>query len=259
MKIGTERIREIVQTLRNFSRLDEAQMKSVDIHSGIDSTLVILRDRLKAKPGHPTIEVIKEYGDLPDIECYAGQLNQVFMNLLANAIDALENAIETGVIGERSPQIRIRTELIEATANPQIKPPIYAQNTYPQSDKIQGNQQPSDRQQNERAIVKNNDNGSGIPAELQKRLFDPFFTTHPVGKGTGLGLSISYQIIVEKHRGKLDCNSTLGEGTEFVISLPIKQTKPQSTQANMVESSKISKNSESSKSRIDIAQYYLPE
>ena len=259
MKIGTERIREIVQTLRNFSRVDEAQMKSVDLHSGIDSTLVILRDRLKAKPGHPTIEVIKDYGDLPDIECYPGQLNQVFMNLLANAIDALENAIENGVIGERSPQIRIRTELIEATANPQIKPPIYVQNTYPQSDNIQGNQQPSDRLNNERAIVKIIDNGSGIPEELQKRLFDPFFTTKPVGKGTGLGLSISYQIIVEKHRGKLDCNSTLGEGTEFVISLPIKQTKPQSTQANMVESSKISKNSESSKSRIDIAQYYLPE
>lgn len=233
MRMGTERIQEIVQALRNFSRLDEAQMKSVDIHSGIESTLLILRDRLKAKPGYPTIEVIKEYGNLPKIECYAGQLNQVFMNLLANAIDALENAVETGLIGERSPTIWIRTELSQANANPQIKPPLFA--NAGQNGNQPGKQEPMDPLNSERAIIRIIDNGSGIPEELQKRLFDPFFTTKPVGKGTGLGLSISYQIIVEKHRGKLECISTLGSGTEFVISLPVQQTKPQATEGNLAK------------------------
>lgn len=233
MRMGTERIQEIVQALRNFSRLDEAQMKSVDIHSGIESTLLILRDRLKAKPGYPTIEVIKEYGNLPKIECYAGQLNQVFMNLLANAIDALENAVETGLIGERSPTIWIRTELSQANANPQIKPPLFA--NAGQNGNQPGKQEPMDPLNSERAIVRIIDNGSGIPEELQKRLFDPFFTTKPVGKGTGLGLSISYQIIVEKHRGKLECISTLGSGTEFVISLPVQQTKPQAREGNLAK------------------------
>lgn len=214
MRIGTERIREIVQTLRNFSRLDEAQMKSVDIHSGIDSTLLILRDRLKAKPGHPTIEVIKDYGDLPEVECYAGQLNQVFMNLLANAIDALENAIETGVIGERSPTIWIRTEVKRGTVNQAIS--VNAQEQYSSRVIV-----PS----SDRAMIRIIDNGHGIPEPIQRRLFDPFFTTKPVGKGTGLGLSISYQIVVNKHSGTLDCLSTPGDGTEFVISLPLRQSK----------------------------------
>jgi two-component system, NtrC family, sensor kinase len=218
MRIGTERIKEIVQTLRNFSRLDEAQMKSVDIHSGIDSTLLILRDRLKAKPGHPTIEVIKDYGDLPAVECYAGQLNQVFMNLLANAIDALENAIETGVIGERSPTIWIRTAVKRGIPNEPISGKDreeYANTVIvPSSD---------------RAMIRIIDNGSGVSEAVQRRLFDPFFTTKPVGKGTGLGLSISYQIVVEKHHGTLDCISTLGQGTEFVISLPLRQSLPAPT------------------------------
>ncbi len=213
MRIGTERIREIVQILRNFSRLDEAQMKSVDIHAGLDSTLLILRDRLKAKPGHPTISVIKDYGNLPAVECYAGQLNQVFMNLLANAIDALENAIETGVIGKRSPTIWIRTEIKRGIPNEPISGngrQQYANTVIvPSSD---------------RAIIRIIDNGPGIPEAVQRRLFDPFFTTKPVGKGTGLGLSISYQIVVEKHHGTLDCISTPGEGTEFVISLPLRQS-----------------------------------
>jgi len=227
MRIGTERIREIVQTLRNFSRVDEAQMKSVDIHSGIDSTLLILRDRLKAKPGHPTIEVIKDYGDLPEIECYPGQLNQVFMNLLANAIDALETAIETKVIGERSPTIWIRTEVKRGVPNEQISGNGQEQygNTVivPSSD---------------RAMIRIIDNGSGVSEAVQRRLFDPFFTTKPVGKGTGLGLSISYQIVVEKHHGTLDCISTLGKGSEFVISLPLRQslqgqTRERSPQASL--------------------------
>jgi signal transduction histidine kinase len=214
MRIGTERIREIVQTLRNFSRLDEAHMKSVDIHSGIDSTLLILRDRLKAKPGHPTISVIKEYGDLPEVECYPGQLNQVFMNLLANAIDALENAIETGVIAQRSPTIWIRTEVKRGTVNQDIS--VNAQEQYSSRVIV-----PS----SDRAMIRIIDNGPGIPDPIQRRLFDPFFTTKPVGKGTGLGLSISYQIVVSKHSGTLDCLSTPGDGTEFVISLPLRQSK----------------------------------
>ncbi len=214
MRIGTERIREIVQTLRNFSRLDEAHMKSVDIHSGIDSTLLILRDRLRAKPGHPTISVIKEYGDLPEVECYPGQLNQVFMNLLANAIDALENAIETGVIAQRSPTIWIRTEVKRGTVNQDIS--VNAQEQYSSRVIV-----PS----SDRAMIRIIDNGSGIPDPIQRRLFDPFFTTKPVGKGTGLGLSISYQIVINKHSGTLDCLSTPGDGTEFVISLPLRQSK----------------------------------
>lgn len=235
MRMGTERIKEIVQALRNFSRLDEAQMKSVDIHSGIDSTLLILRDRLKAKPEHPTIEVIKEYGDVPKIECYAGQLNQVFMNLLTNAIDALEDAVETGLMDKRTPTIWIRTELSKANANPEIKPQLFVNCTCGQNGNKQGNQEPIAPLNSDRVIVRIIDNGTGIPEELQKRLFDPFFTTKPVGKGTGLGLSISYQIIVEKHRGKLECISTLGSGTEFIISLPIQQTKLQATEANIVK------------------------
>lgn len=184
MKVGAERITEIVRSLRNFSRLDESEMKAVDIHEGIDSTLLILQHRLLAKPGFPEIQIIKEYGNLPLVECFAGQLNQVFINILANAIDALEEGVGYGVW--ETPQIRIRTELTT----------------------------------NKHVIIRIADNGSGIPETVQKRLFDPFFTTKPVGKGTGLGLSISYQIVAEKHKGKLQCISSPGEGAEFVIIIP---------------------------------------
>ncbi|MEM6755106.1 MAG: ATP-binding protein, partial [Cyanobacteria bacterium P01_C01_bin.38] len=192
MKEGTSRIKEIVLSLRNFSRLDEAEFKRVDIHSGIDATLMILHNRLKAKSTHPEIEIIKEYSSLPLIECYPGQLNQVFMNILANAIDALDDYNSKSTIEEirlNPNYIKITTELI---ANKQIRISIC-------------------------------DNGIGIPEKIKSKLFDPFFTTKEVGKGTGLGLSISYQIIVEKHRGKLFCNSTPGKGTEFVIEIPMVQ------------------------------------
>ncbi|MEL7242371.1 MAG: PAS domain S-box protein [Cyanobacteria bacterium J06573_2] len=192
MKEGTTRIKDIVLSLRNFSRLDEAEFKQVDIHSGIDSTLMILHNRLKAKSTHPEIKIIKEYGDLPPVECFPGQLNQVFMNILANAIDALEDCNSKRAIEEiklNSNFIKITTEL---TANKYIKISI-------------------------------SDNGFGIPQKIKSKLFDPFFTTKEVGKGTGLGLSISYQIIVEKHRGKLYCNSKFGHGTEFVIEIPLQQ------------------------------------
>lgn len=192
MKVGAERIQKIVLSLRNFSRMDEAEMKDVDIHEGIDSTLIILQNRLKAKPGQCAIEIIKEYNTLPLVECYVGQLNQVFMNLLTNALDALEEHLDRQPAN--SPEkmtgvIRICTQLLNSK---QIRISIA-------------------------------DNGPGIPEEIQRRLFDPFFTTKPVGKGTGLGLSISYQIVTEKHGGSLQCISVPGQGTEFVIEIPTQQ------------------------------------
>ncbi len=188
MKIGTDRIRQIVLSLRNFSRMDEADYKAVDVHEGIDSTLLILQHRFKNRPGHPAIDLIKEYGDLPPVECYAGQLNQVFMNVLVNAADALDQA--GGQKPERaSEQICIRTTALE-------------------------------RGWVEIAIA---DNGPGIPQNIIDRIFDPFFTTKPIGQGAGMGMSISYHIIVEKHHGKFECRSQPGEGTKFLIQIPIRQ------------------------------------
>ncbi|BAY07403.1 sensor histidine kinase [Calothrix sp. NIES-2098] len=187
MKVGTQRIRQIVLSLRNFSRMDEADFKAVDIHEGIDSTLMILQYRLKEKSERPAIQVVKNYGTLPLIECYPGQLNQVFMNILANAIDVLEQRIESK--DAPLPTITISTSLV---AEGWVKIAIA-------------------------------DNGGGMPEDVQKKVFNPFFTTKPVGKGTGMGMSISYQIVTEKHRGKLECCSIVGEGTEFVIEIPIQQ------------------------------------
>ncbi|BAZ36816.1 response regulator receiver sensor signal transduction histidine kinase (plasmid) [Calothrix sp. NIES-4101] len=193
MKIGTERIRQIVLSLRNFSRIDEADFKAVDIHEGIESTLMILQHRLKAKSESPEIQLIREYDKLPPVECYPGLLNQALMNILANAIDALEefNTKRTYQQIEDNPnRIIIRTSVINS-----------------QSIEI--------------SIA---DNGSGIPEHIQKRIFDPFFTTKPIGKGTGMGMSISYQIITEKHGGKLKFYSQPGQGTEFMIQIPIYQS-----------------------------------
>ncbi len=192
MKIGADRIREIVLTLRNFSRLDEAAMKAVNIHEGLDSTLVILQSRLKANPGPSAIQVVKHYGNLPEVECYAGALNQVFMNILNNAIDALVHYNKqqgSKEIQKFSSTIAISTEVLNR-------------------DWV-------------RIGIK--DNGSGMTEAVLSRLFDPFFTTKPVGEGTGLGLSIAYQIVVEKHGGRLNCFSQPGQGAEFVIEIPIRQ------------------------------------
>lgn len=191
MQLGTERIRQIVLSLRNFSRMDEAEFKAVDIHEGIDSTLLILQHRLKARPERPEIEIIKDYAVLPLVECYAGQLNQVFMNILVNSIDAIEEESagrKYQEIQAKLNQITIRTSVV-------------------------------DKRWVEVSIA---DNGTGIPAEVQQRVFDPFFTTKPLGKGTGMGMSISYQIITEKHGGKLKCFSVPGEGTEFIIQIPLR-------------------------------------
>ena len=194
MEVGTERIREIVLSLRNFSRLDEADYKEVDLHEGLDSTLMILQNRLKSKRNRPAIKVVKEYEKLPLVNCYAGQLNQVFMNIFSNGIDALEESFEKNLSsysGQSTPDfelsITIRTELLEENW----------------------------------VAIRIIDNGGGIEEEVLSKLFDPFFTTKPVGKGTGLGLSISYQIVVEKHGGKIECYSQINEGTEFLIKLPI--------------------------------------
>ena len=192
MKLGTDRIREIVLSLRNFSRLDEADFKAVDLHEGIDSTLLILQHRLKDHSDYPAIQVIRDYGSLPLVECYPSQINQVFMNVLANAIDALEdtNAKRTYQESEKShSQITIRTSIVDSKW---VKIAI-------------------------------SDNGTGMPESIRRRIFDPFFTTKAVGKGTGMGMPISYQIVTEKHGGKLDCFSILGEGTEFIIQIPVQQ------------------------------------
>ncbi|MEQ8756123.1 MAG: PAS domain S-box protein [Coleofasciculus sp. G1-WW12-02] len=196
---GAERIHQIILSLRNFSRLDEAELKSVDIHQGIESTLFILQHRLKKPGNRQEIQVIKEYGQLPQVTCYANQLNQVFMNILANAIDAIDSHSSPGVI-------TISTEV--AGANRQ-RPP---KNGSQQTDILK---------------IRITDNGIGISEEVQPQIFDPFFTTKPVGSGTGLGLSISYQIIVEKHQGQLSCLSTPGEGTTFMIEIPLKPRSQQ--------------------------------
>ena len=196
MKVGAERIREIVRSLRNFSRLDEADNKQVNIHEGIDSTLLILQHHLRddspTSNSNAGITVIKEYGELPRVDCYPSELNQVFLNIITNAIDVLKPQ-------ETPRQITIRTEAVirEQTSAEQPSP-----------DWI---------------IIRVIDNGPGITAEIQQRMFDPFFTTKPVGMGTGVGLSISYQIIVEQHQGKLSCSSEVGKGTELIIELPVHQ------------------------------------
>jgi two-component system, NtrC family, sensor kinase len=215
MKMGAERIRQIVLSLKNFSRLDEAEQKQVDIHEGIESTLLILQHRLKETAGHPKILLQKEYGNLPRVQCYAGQLNQVFMNILGNAIDALEEAMETGqwAEGEQSP--------IPYCPSPTLR--ICTEVKYEQDVLMPAENVVSDNSSRQpiHIVIRIADNGPGIPAEVQQRLFDPFFTTKEPGKGTGLGLSISYQIVVEKHGGQLLCNSAPGQGTEFAIEIPV--------------------------------------
>ncbi len=201
MKLGTSRIVEIVQSLKNFSRHDEAEMKAVNIHDGIDGTLMILHHRLKADVHRPAIEIVKDYAKLPLIECYPGQLNQVFMNILANAIDALEESLvishwslasnESQMTNDKGqmtiPSITIRTQALDK----------------------------------EWVVIRIADNGPGMKEEVIRRIYDPFFTTKDIGKGTGLGMAISYQIVVDKHGGMLKCRSQPGEGTEFWIQIPV--------------------------------------
>ncbi|WP_458648877.1 ATP-binding protein [Sivoneniella epilithica] len=208
MQVGSERIRNLVTSLRNFSRLDEAEMKSVDIHEGIDSTLLILGHRLKPYSDHPGIQLIKQYGELPLVSCYASQLNQVFMNLLANAIDELETRDRTRSMDDvkaNPSTIHIATAVISRSPSSNHS-----------STNGLAHSAPADF-----VVIRIKDNGSGIPEEIQSRLFDPFFTTKPIGQGTGIGLAISHQITVEKHKGTLKCISQPGQGTEFIIEIPL--------------------------------------
>jgi two-component system, NtrC family, sensor kinase len=202
MKTGAQRIYQIVQDLRNFSRLDEAEIKLADLHEGIDNTLNLLKHRLHSNGNGSSIQIIKEYGNIPVVECYPKQLNQVFLNILTNAIDFLEEETEPSAIDSSQesaplptsysplPTIRIHTEVLD--------------------NNIQ---------------IKIADNGPGMTAEVNQKLFDPFFTTKPVGKGTGMGLSISYQIVVQRHGGQLRCISKPGQGAEFIIEIPLHQIK----------------------------------
>lgn len=185
MKVGTDRIRQIVLSLRNFSRLDEAELKPVDIHEGLENTLLILQSRLKAVGKRAGIRIEKHYSQLPLVECYAGPMNQVFMNILSNAIDALSE--------QDDPIITIKT-MVQTLDNQAF------------------------------AAICIQDNGPGLSPEVQQHLFDPFFTTKPVGQGTGLGLSISYQIVVERHRGSLICESEPGQGAAFWVRIPLALT-----------------------------------
>lgn len=194
MRLGTDRIRDLVLNLRNFYRLDEVEMKPSDIQSGIESTLLLLHHRYKQK-----IDIVQHFGEVPLVECHINQLNQVFMNLISNSIDALleEELGSCSLVphaSSRSPgtkQIVITTELLSTN----------------------------------RVVIRISDNGPGIPPEVQERLFEPFFTTKPMGIGTGLGLSISHQIVTQTHQGRIYCCSALGEGTSFVIELPLRQSK----------------------------------
>jgi len=187
-QIGSQRIQQIVTSLRTFSRLDEAEKKDVNLHEGIDSTLLILQHRIKAKADRPVIQVVKNYADLPLVECYPSQLNQVFMNILGNGIDALEQEIMAGSRAPKSapPTLTITTEQLQGEV-----------------------------------LIRIRDNGPGIPEKHRARLFDPFFTTKPIGKGTGLGLSISHQIVTERHGGRLIVVSEANQGTEFQIYVPL--------------------------------------
>jgi len=188
MQIGTQRIREIVLSLRNFSRLDESALKQADIHEGLESTLLIVKHRLSLPNSPSKIHVVRDYSELPQVECYPGSLNQVFMNVLTNAIDALEQHLSE--VGESElPTITLRTDVCDRCVRIAIA-----------------------------------DNGPGISESIHDQVFDPFFTTKPVGKGTGMGMSVSYQIITQKHGGKFTFDSAPGKGTEFIIEIPLAQT-----------------------------------
>lgn len=213
MKTGADRICQMVRSLRNFSRIDE-EMQLVDLHQGIDGTLLILQNRLKANGHCQGIQVIKDYGDLPPVECYPSQMNQVFMNLLSNAIDALQE-LQVESCNVEGSEDRSTSHNLQPT-NPQpATPTIWIRTEVSRFNVV---------------TVRIADNGPGIAEEVRARLFKSFFTTKPVGKGTGLGLSISHQIVVEKHNGSLECKSLPGQGTEFLIEIPQRQSEELSAQ-----------------------------
>jgi PAS domain S-box-containing protein len=233
MTQGANRISQIVLSLRNFARLDEKESKQVDIHEGIDNTLAILQHKLRAVGDSDRIEVIKNYGQLPLVTCYPSQLNQVFMNLLNNAIDALKTqpaprriTICTSVETEDS-----RSSYEERGGECLNSYPNLSTNLHPQTGQRQGaaltsryaitNAPLTPSCCPQFVVIRIADNGPGMSEDVQKKIFDPFFTTKDVGSGTGLGLSISYQIVVEKHKGRLSCISVLGQGTQLIVEIPV--------------------------------------
>ncbi len=254
MELGASRIHNLVLSLRNFSRHDEAEMKLVDIHEGLNSTLLMLQHRFQAREGYPGIEIVKRYGNLPEVECYPKQLNQVFLNILNNAIDALEQKINREEQSVQSIEVRTQNYLLKGALEDL---PYYETNTeervieglklrirplqmalptqaspcisiHTEVVRIQYQEARDEEQQtSEKVVIRIADNGAGMTESVQQRLFDPFFTTKQVGKGTGLGLSISYQIVVQRHEGQLYCISELGQGTDFVIEIPVRQPQPQ--------------------------------
>ena len=192
MTIGANRIQEIVKSLKNFSHHDQAELKVVDIHKGLDNTVLILQHRLKAQPYRPAIELIRDYGNIPKVKCFPSQLNQVFMNLLANGIEALEEniAVKSNTeVGSQQLMLKIITKAITLNDQPWIE-------------------------------ISFEDNGIGISEQTQSKIFEPFFTTKAIGKGTGMGLAISYQIVNDKHNGSLECQSLVDRGTKFIIRIP---------------------------------------
>jgi len=192
MQVGTDRIRGIVKSLRTFSRTDDTQTEKTDLHEGLDSTLMILGNRMKAKPDRPEVQVVKIYGVLPLVECYPGPINQVFMNILANAADALDDKYDS----------------LSEMAREEFQPTIWIETAELDDDRVE---------------ITIADNGPGIPAKVRSQIFDSFFTTKPKGKGTGIGMSISREIVVDQHHGQLDCQSS-SMGAKFSIVLPVAQS-----------------------------------
>ncbi|BAY43770.1 PAS/PAC sensor signal transduction histidine kinase [Scytonema sp. HK-05] len=201
MRAGSERMKEIVFALQSFSNCGDGQMRKANLHEGLGHVLRILQHRLKELPDRPRIEVIKEFGDLPLVESYPDELNQVFINILTNAIDAIEERLKYD--DSFTPKIWVYTEVIQSH--------LSLVRSYEQQPLKQ-----------HKVVIRISDNGKGILPHIQRHIFEPLFTTKPKSKGKGLGLSISQQIIVERHQGKLQCYSQLGKGTEFVIEMNIK-------------------------------------
>jgi signal transduction histidine kinase len=227
MQVGAERICEIVHSLRNFSRLNEKELKPVDIHEGIENTLLILQHRLRAvgdRGLRKEIRVIKEYGQLPKVTCYASQLNQVFMNLLSNAIDAIAKRCcdsatrsDSAALASLRASERASAQIASYYANDAAEKQASQGVITVRTEVVSGKEQ----QTTDFVVIRIADNGSGMSEEVRQKIFDPFFTTKAVGSGTGLGLSISYQIVVEKHGGQLSCISDPGRGTEFIVEIPV--------------------------------------
>ncbi|MDY6806074.1 MAG: ATP-binding protein [Cyanobacteriota bacterium] len=224
MKLGVERIQNLSKALRTFSRADNVNKDEVNIHEGIDSTLIILKHKLKANQKRPEIEVVKKYGKLPKVKCFAGQMNQVFMNIIANAIDAFDdgNLGKTyNEIVENINRITIRTFVNKEGGNSEENNELEEGEKVDMEQDSEGAMPLSNSESSDYAVISIKDNGPGIPEEVMSRVFDHLFTTKEMGKGTGLGLSISRQIVQEVHGGRLYCVSSPGKGVEFIIEIPI--------------------------------------